>query len=324
MGKIEEVFGKDSGIKESDIQARVVENELEESLTIEYKAVGRSASLDDELIESVLIKPLVSLLNTAEHQSSLLIIGVAAKQHVPTDIEPVPEMLLSAEKIGSLIKSKIGVIPAGDRFPNLRVVSTKCGSRGHVHLIELNSWEPGAYFSRVTNQSYVRRTDSSERLDLPEFMTLASRSAGSAATLVIRGVQVKSEGNPTRTTYTIDFQCENHGMKPASFVAGFVEVKMIRISGVEVTADDSQFTDVTQFNPGMFRIFAFSVNRENNWPVYPESNVVIGTIAVSSPTPAPFELQLSTNDGDGRTVEVLRVTPKGRVRKVSGYRKAWG
>jgi hypothetical protein len=324
LGKLQEVFGKESGIRQSDIQLRIIENELEESRTIEYKTVGKATVLDDALTESVLIKPLVSFLNTVDHQSSLLVLGITAKQHIPTEIEPVPESILSTERLGSLVLAKIGAIPALERPPNFRFISTKCGSRGYVHLIELNDWQASGYFSRVTNLSYVRHADSSEQLGLPEFMALASRSAGSAAMLVLRGVQVKTQGDPPRTSYTIDIACENHGVKPASFVGGFVEIKLVKTAGVKVTADGNQFVDVTHVNPGRFKIYSYNVNQENNWPIYPDSPIVLGTVTVDAPGPVTFELHLSANDGDGRTFEVLRVTPKGRVRRVSSSRKSWG
>jgi len=324
MGRISEVFGKEHGLKRSDLEKIIIENELVESVNLEYKGVGQKDSLDDELAEAILVRPLVSFLNTIERRNALLIIGVNAKKHVPTDIEPVAESVLTAERVLSLVRAHIGSIPGLPNSPDVNVVPVKCGSKGAVYLIELGTWPAGAYYSRLSNLSYVREGDSSRKLTLPEFFELSRRLSGSGSSMDLDSVSVKLDEATGKTTYKIRLVCTNYGNRPGEFVGGFVGIHKSAGKKLDSVRAPDTFVDVSHLNPDWERMFSFAVNLRDGGPVYPGARFVFEGMEIVVDKKRRFQINTETNDGDGKTARDYRITPSGQLRATLYRRTPWG
>lgn len=323
MGQISQIFGKEAGIKRSDLEGRIVEEGLVESLNLEYKTVGSVEQLDDNLTESVLLRPLVSFLNGRERRSCLLIIGVASKRHVPTDIEPVPESVFTSERILSLIGSKIGSLPAVPDLPEVLVVPVKCGTSGSVFLVELRQWVAGAYFSRLTDLSYLREGDSSRKLSLPEFFELSRRQSGSAASMDVSEVTSTFDAASGRATYRIRLICTNYGNRPAVYVGGFLGLEKSAKLALVSAVPPSSFGDVSRLNPNWERMWSFEVSQPGGAPVFPGAKTVFDGFEVVTTGRCVFGLNVETHDGDGTTVRSYRITPTGQLKPTAYKRTPW-
>lgn len=323
MGQISQIFGKEAGIKRSDLESHIVEEGLVESLNLEYKSVGSADKLDDGLAESVLIKPLVSFMNGRERRSCLLIIGVGSKRHVPTDLEPVPDSVLTSERIQSLITSQIGSLPLLPGFPDVLVVPVKCGTKGSVFLVELRQWSAGAYFSRLSDLSYIREGDSSRKLSLPEFFEISRQQSGSAASMDVTEVSSTFSAESGRTTYMIRLMCTNYGNRPAVFVGGFVGLEKSSKLALVSTVAPGDFRDVSNLNPRWTRMWSFEVNQPGGAPVFPRARIVFDGLKFITTGRCAFGLNVETHDGDGMTVRSYRITPTGQLKPASYKRTPW-
>lgn len=327
MGKILDVFGKETGIRLSDLHQKLVEPALEESVTVEYKVASQQAfdnKKRDDFIEDAILSPTIGFLNKTERESCLLALGIAAKDGVPTDVEPVPGAVLDAEKINAHIRGSVGCAPRSQTPVAYRVVEVKCAAKGSVFLIELNRWEPSGYFSRISNKGYVRKGDATVELSTPELLDLVDRNRTSGSALNVRSVEIATNPTAPGVTYSIKCHCENFGSRPGRDVSGFIEFIVRGPGAVTVTAPTAEgFTDVSGLNQGR-RLYQFYVQQNLHWPLYPGSNADMGEFKVHLDKEATFEVLTTTNDADGVTNWKFRITAKGRLRTLQYDRRRWG
>ena len=156
-------------------------------------------------------------------------------------------------------------------------------------------------------------------------MALVSSNSTSSAGLLAPNVMVKTEATPPKTSYSIELSLSNFGVKPASFVQGFIDFELEARDGVTVSAPHgTTFNDVTEVNPTKFKVFSFIVNAENQRPVYPQSRLVLGTFVLEAPAPRTFTISTTTLDSAGQTTQEFRVEPDATVTGSDTKRRGWG
>ncbi|HYM39577.1 MAG TPA: hypothetical protein VEY12_05465 [Thermoplasmata archaeon] len=322
MGKIAELFGKDSDIRRSDIERTFIENRLEESATLEYKTLGASPELSDSLRESAIVRPLISFLNGLEDRSALLVLGVRAKSHIPDKIVSISPDRCSADQVRQSITQHVGSLPSVRRFPMFRVVEVDCRDNEVVYLVELLSREPALYYSRITNQAFARRGDESYEVPLPEAFALAGSHARSRSQIRLTVKEVKPSETPAQQSILLDVHCRNDGQRPAAFVSGHLAFPP-QESLVGVAAIGANFEDLSSINPGQFRVFSFNVNPGTGWPMYPDLNVLIGQIRIDVQVGKAVIFLAAVRDSDGSVEQSFRLDQQ-KVAEESQTRRLWG
>lgn len=322
MGKILELFGKESDVRRSDIERTFIENRLEESATLEYKSLGTSPELNDGLRESAIVSPLTSFLNGLEDRSALLVLGVRAKSHIPEKIVSIPTDRCSADQVRQSITQHVGSLPAVRSFPIFRVVEVDCRDHEAVYLVELLSREPALYYSRISNQAFVRRGDESYAVPLAEALALAGSYAKSRSLVQLTTSEVKPSEVPAQQSILLDVKCRNVGQRPAAFVSGYLtfppQEGLIGVASVGTGLDD-----LSDVNPGQFRVLAFNVNAGTGWPLYPELNMVIGQVRIDVQVGRPVTFLASVRDSDGAVEQSFRLDQQ-QITEQAQTHRLWG
>lgn len=298
MSVIQELFGKASDIRRSDIERVFVENCLEESSTLDYKCLGTGPEhtvkkLTEELKESIIVKPIVSFLNGRAVRSALLVLGVSAPSSTPAAIRPISRELLNSEKVRQVITEQIGSTPSPTAFPQFRIIEVDCRDKGCVFLIELLSWEQTLYYSRITDVAYGRRGDSTYRFPLSEAISLAESHRTSisllelavehpnTSKLVMLPNQNESTGmggeveSPQRLTLNII--SHNKGTIPAIDVMTTILIP-IQVGLLDAKHEGIGISDISYLNNDKFRVYQCQSNGIRALPVYPGMKVIMGKL----------------------------------------------
>lgn len=92
------IFGKERNITKKDIEEKIIKVGYKESLTFECKTFKKVSKIDDDLKEKNIIKPLVGFLNKSLPEGGILVLGIDAKNKIPTNIIPIDKRLIKDEE----------------------------------------------------------------------------------------------------------------------------------------------------------------------------------------------------------------------------------
>jgi hypothetical protein len=337
MGKILDVFGKESGIGPSDIDKKFIEEHLQKSATIEYKVISKKTPmadardgaqsavqrlLSDKLKEEIILRPIVGFLNSIGRQSALLVLGVEAKGDVPVDVVPFPTGLLSEEKIRSWVSEYAGSLPEiPTPFP-LKIVQVEYPHDKCVILVEVNPPEEAVYYSRLENRCYIRRDVEAVDLPLGEFYALVeARSIPLTYLKIGSRYEGKSEDGVT-IKIRLAALFVNRGARPAKDVVSTISIgaRNCDASKVSITADKAHFTNISELNPKhlhTYQIKAVDV-------IYPGINTLIDNLSVAFPAGGVLTVVSRTCDCAGISRQYWEVDGTGIISEMHTDHRRWG
>jgi hypothetical protein len=337
MGKILEVFGKESGIMPPDIQKKLVEERLEKSAAIEYKLVTKKTSseeghedklpesqrsLSDKLKEDLVLKPIIAFLNSIGRQSALLVLGVETKGTLAVDTVPFPVDLLSEDKIRGWVNNYFGSLPEIPASPKLKIVQVDYPHDKRVIIIEVNPLEEVVYFSKLENRCYVRR--SAESIDLPLVDFYAMVETQSIPLTYLR-IESHPEGKTEEgilKKFRLSALFVNRGSRPAKDVVSTISIGARNCDAGRVTfvVDKSHFTDISEFNPGHLRTYQI----KSADILYPGINTLIDRISVGLPTGGVLTVMSRTCDSAGMSRQYWEMNDSGAIVEMHTDHRRWG
>lgn len=274
MGKLRDLFGQEQGVQLPDV-IKLIENKLQESSTLEYTTYNKN----DDTNNGNIVKSVVGFFNKLDPQSSLLIIGISARDKIPEKMQPVPDGVLSSTRLRQIITDKIGSIPQHKIFPHFDVISVDADQfeRGKVFLVEVEPDPRALYYSKFTNSVYVRRGDETKPISLAEAFDIAERRK--MAILRVNFKTLKGPDGPMIKPTLI-----NEGVKPAR------HVKLLLKSGkgVLLKARPPTYRDVTPANPDSPSAYLIAFPE----PAYPGLDIELSEISVQISTPDVLDVEI--------------------------------
>ncbi|MBI2084887.1 MAG: hypothetical protein HYT70_04750 [Candidatus Aenigmarchaeota archaeon] len=276
MGKLAQIFGKESDIRRSDVEKCIIESSLEESINIEYKSLESITKMEQQNIEGNIIKPLVAFLNRIEKESSLLILGIRTNGPKPSHITPIKKELISEEKLRSWITTYTGSIPSYKTFPSFRIIEIGCPPNSEsIFLIEINPFEDVLFYSKISDTVYTRRGSESSRLTLSEILSLIESKRYPINMIDVKQKEYRREGDKNHFTFDIIFT--NIGASPSTNVTCYLKFNIAKglEEHVSIRVDKTKFIkDLTELNTSYFKSYAFYLARvmDGHEPMYPAVN----------------------------------------------------
>ncbi|MCS4537268.1 MAG: hypothetical protein HYY67_00210 [Thaumarchaeota archaeon] len=315
MGKLVDTFGKETGIRRSDIE-RLIENAVEESVDLEYKSFEHVKDLASEVVENLLVKPLLAFLNRIEKKSSLLVLGMRTEGYIPDRVMPVARTLIDGDKLRQKITSSIASIPTLKSFPGLKIIQVEYPENEAVYLVEINPYEDVFYYSRLTDLSYIRRANESQRLAIEEvYMLIQSKRTPRLAVVFTETTREKID-NGGRSKIRYHLTCMNGGLKPASTVLGFLKLNVTKGEPANV-AVSSNLTDISHVNPLNFKTFRFTFGYGEETLVYPGVRHEVGWIEVIFPAKVEVSVTVDMFDSEGRGTQELTLNDIDGMKEIS-------
>lgn len=232
---IKNIFGKEEELTKNDIYKCIIEARLKESAQIEYKSVdklhidNRGRLLDSKGIEDkkeeIIIKPLVAFLNKFSSEGGVLILGIKDKNHLPVELVPAEPKIFTPERLRNWISNYISTIPSTKDSPDIEIknidVNGKIVTLIEVHPKDFNT----VYFSRLTNDVYIRKNDESVLCTLDETMRMTEEKIIAKVFVDLKVIE-KEEIDENWVKYQIEFQYINEGNKPGEWVRLLLEFQM--------------------------------------------------------------------------------------------------
>ena len=181
MELIKSIFGKTVDISEEDIRERIINVKGEDS-QFDAKTLLKENSPSEQnlnnlrIVESTLIKPLVAFLNSM-NPHGLLGYGIhtGSKSNLCTSMIPIPDgVIKDKQQLQNKILSNIETYPKSTNLPIVHLVEVKV-TGGNVYFIEIERKDDSCvYYSKITNQVYVRINDTSIPLPFSDTLNFIS------------------------------------------------------------------------------------------------------------------------------------------------------
>ena len=273
MSIIKDIFGRENGLTESDLQNSI--GKYQETSSFECKVVDRGTNNDWKNI----IKTIIGFLNKPEKKAGgLLMIGFEAPDGIIKDIHPINNNNFKQDKLRNKLLEDIASIPSGNDKYGLNVLEIPI-AKGYVILAEVHKTDPNAvFYSKSENTSYIRRSDTTKNLDLGELFKISNSKSYAI-------VYPHMAANPILPIvnnfykYSINVSIRNSGVSPGRDVIVFLKFSYVYGN------KDPQISDIKSFqNNGAannyFMILEKDVMQINSKPVYPHLDLNLGSFFI--------------------------------------------
>lgn len=277
MKLIQEVFGKEHGITNHDVENMI--GKVQEMSSIECKLVPNDIGKKEKK-EEIIFKPIVGFLNKIDNTGGLLILGAEANNQVVENIKPFPAYILNQAMVSSFIKEYLVPIPNNHAAYVSDVISVDFGNGQHVLLVEIKKNDPSVlFYSKITNSAYERRGHSSYSIEMSELLRRleSMRAARLVLFLTQRGYTSRMNGV---NSLGVDFYLTNRGTLPGKYITGLVKLRFLREASIkDVSIIPSVMQDVSNINKDVHRTFQLAAGYPPNTSfVYPGLNYSVGLL----------------------------------------------
>ena len=290
MEIIKSMFGKETGITESELRS-LVGTEQETSI-IECK---RLVSKSD--IHKLVIEPLIGFLNKVDNSGGLLLLGFKATKGKIEDIEPLTDQSLHQDKLRDRIRDSIRSIPSVTYGFSYDVIEVNVNS-GFVILIEAHRTNPNAvFYSKSENQAYIRRADSTIRLEISELFQIAELRN---YPIVFPVLNLTATPSMQEILYFCPIQVliRNVGTAPGRDIIGTIDFTM---KGTNHGFSISSIKGFKVSHPGNGDIprLEFDVFQPSKKPSYPNLDLVAGNFLIYIAQGEELEIQMRVYESRG-------------------------
>jgi len=316
---INSIFGKETGITEGDIEARILGN-FKESALIDYKRVdGRNFEQGEGItkaeIRALIMPELVAFLNKMTPEGGILVLGINAKAKIPTEITGVDEELIKNDSaLRDWIINDISSIPPCLDFPTIEIETVSLGDNKKVYFIEVRPKDLNVlYFNTIDSKAYVREADTRRELSLEESVRIINikKTAKLYANLELIDLRIDSDFVSCKVKVVF----ENSGNKPASNILGMFLFKIDgRGNGCD-KAEISFFDTKNIHETSNINVCFKSFQQDFKQLFYPKRPVVVGFFDIRFLQTAPILLTLEIDEENGRTNQVFGFSESG-IKKI--------
>jgi hypothetical protein len=300
MELLQSIFGKDKDISREDIE-NIILNKVRESLEIEFKEIY---DLEKDK-EKGIIKPIISFLNS--NGKGLLFLGIREEKALAKELKPVKkEIIKDAEQLRAIITSNIVAIPILTDFPKLNIIEIKINGEGNVFIIEIKNHDNRyVYYSKITNQAYIRRGNESFPLKLIEVIELIAKKNHARVF-----VKFDNKLKETNNRYEFELAYFNDGLEPGRYVTSSIKL-FYEDENLNIIIKGTNVRDISHLNEDAKKTYQITLAYPPNsiW-LYPKTTTVIGNVIVSPKKDFELKMIIQTYEDRGLTNQEVLITKK--------------
>ena len=303
MSIIKEIFGKDNGITEDDLNNII--GKYQETSRVECKIAtdlhNKNPNIKEKVYHNV-IKTVLGFLNKPENNSAgLLMIGINAPHGIIKQIEPIKNNDFRQDKLKNQLLADIVSIPSLNRSYTPEVFEVPVNG-GYVTLVEVQKTDPNAvFYSKNENTAYIRHSDTTDYWPLGDMFKTALTKNYPIVYPVLT-LETITPINNIIIKYSINSLLRNSGTSPGKDVVvllkflnplGNSRFSLTKIEGYISTPADPPY--IQQLEKDILQI--------NSKPIYQNLNLRLGN----------FEINLVNNSSiiiDSFTYESRGITTK--------------
>jgi hypothetical protein len=315
---INKFFNKETGITHEDLKVKILGN-LNENSLVEYKRID---NLHKEVtgieVINLIMDTLTAFLNKITSDGGVLLLGICAKNKIPTDIVGVDEKIIrNSAALQSLITNNLSCVPPSFHFPDIEIETVPVDRFKAVYLIEVHPWDLNVlYFNKSNDTAHVREIDTTRRLTLDECARMI-QTKRIAKLFVQLESKLKIEGE--FVTHTVKVVFSNRGNKPAKHILSLFlfnnNVKDDKSNDIEIrfigTKNISEATDLNA---------CIKTYQQNyNELCYPKRQTVVGRFTIKFLRISPKHLDLEVDEENGRTSQSFIFTEKELIRETEAF-----
>ena len=143
------------------------------------------------------------------------------------NIKGVGEHIRDEAALRAIIYNKIDSIPEYIKRFNIDIQSVKLDGNKSVFFVEIYNFDRNCvYYSKISNQSYIRRGDEDKPLSIPKFLELISQK--NHARIFVNVDKTNKEDNYLNFSFTMI----NKGLEPGKYVTSVFQI---------ITLDDIKY-----------------------------------------------------------------------------------
>lgn len=316
---IKNIFNKERNLTKKDIERCIITIALKESSIVEYKSthnlfIDKNGQLLDKKSrtdkkEEVILKPLIAFLNKFTEEGGVLILGISEENHIPKKIAPGDSTIFTAERLRNWFNSHIASIPYTNNFPEIEINNINVDGKV-VNLIEVHPKDINVvYFSRLTNQVYIRRNDESLPLPLDETLRLVEYRKIPKIFIELEIIN-KEEINKIGVRYEFRLSYLNEGNSPGENTISILKFRMIK--GISTDLKILHTPDLVPNDSIDDDSYRFQIDAWSKEIIYPKKvlNFTIGKLLVEINKDALVEMYIRTLEYHGFTEQIFVISPE--------------
>jgi|GEM_PF-1520962 len=309
---IETFFGKKTGITKEDIENKIL-GSVRESALIEYKRIDVSSSAPGKKIDkpearSLIMKEIVAFLNKITTEGGIVVLGIDAKEKVPTEIMGVEGNIIKNDSVlRDWILNGISSIPRAFEFPSVEIEPVVIDKYKKVYFIECHPKDFNAlYYSKCDESAYVREIDTTRKLQFEESIRIVDTKKIAKLIADLEEVDLRIDNDDV--VYKMKIVFNNVGNKPTNNVMSMLLFNYIakecRMQTIEVEFFDTHnIMETSKVN-----VCSKSFQQSFNQLFYPGRPVVVGFFNLRFKRETPVHLIFEIDEQCGRTKQVFTFT----------------
>lgn len=315
---IKNLFNKEAGITYDDLKEIILGN-VSENSSIEYKRIDNlNREMNRDELTNLIMHEVIAFLNKITYEGGLLVLGIYAKDKIPTEIIGVDKKIIkNVSALQSLITNNLSSIPVPLQIPDIEIESVPLDSDKTVYLIEVHPRDLNVlYFSKSSDTAHVREIDKARRLSLDECVRLIQ-------TKKVAQLFAELESNPKIVEefviHTVKVVFINRGNKPATNVLTMFlfsnNDKKDKSTDMEVTFFGTKnISETTNINACLK-----SYQQNYNQLCYPKRPMVMANFSIKFLRTAPKRLDLEIDEENGRTSQSFIFTEEKLIRETEAF-----
>ena len=298
MSIIKDIFGKDNGITENDLNN--ILGKYQETSIMECKLASNSGK--NGLVYHNAIKTVIGFLNKPENDSAgLLMIGMDAPKGVITDIVPIKNNDFRQNVLRNKLMAHVKSIPPGNRSYTLDIIEVPV-TGGYITLVEVHKVNPNAvFYSGDENTAYIRHSDTTINWNLGDmFKTAMSKNYPIVYTDLKLQLTMSISANILK--YSINTLLINEGTSPGKDVVVILKFQ-------NPTSGKFSLTGISGYPPAQSAESPYVKKLEkdvleiNSKPIYPNLHLTLGSFAVNLPHGSSLIIDAFTYEYHGITTQ---------------------
>lgn len=297
---LESIFGKQGGITKEEVEEEIIIAKYKESIDFDCKEVDSGKiKIDDKIKEDSIIKTLVAFLNTFSG-TGLLCLGVRAPKGIPKTFISVKDTIFkNEEQLRSIIRNNINSIPFTSHLPKLTIEKIKFNEGSNIFLIEVERIDNNCiYYSKISENAYMRINDETQRLNLHETLDLISKKNFPKIFMTFKD-PVKTENG-----FEIDIKYINEGLEPGRFISTFI--KMYYADDINLELNGTTVTDETNNNADSKKAYSIIAGYPPNTTfVYPLSGYIFAKLRILTKDDFDIKMTILTQENKGVSKQIF-------------------
>ena len=308
MSIIKEIFGKDNGITEDDLNNII--GKYQETSRVECKIAtdlhNKNPNIKEKVYHNV-IKTVLGFLNKPENNSAgLLMIGINAPHGIIKQIEPIKNNDFRQDKLKNQLREDIVSIPSLNRTYTPEVFEVSVNG-GYVTLVEVQKTDPNAvFYSKNENTAYIRHSDSTDHWSLGDmFKTAMSKSY---AIIYPKLTKELKENNETTCTYQLNMAITNVGTSPGKDIIIILNFSIVYGNGdIKIHYNPKEFIELQGNSIYPKRLEKDVLQNYNSKPAYPHLDLTLGSFEVSFNKNSILIIDTVTYENRGITIKKFTI-----------------